>query len=103
MSPAEYPTSYPVRIGISALLPAFILFTLGSGAVRAHETQRFEARNNSPPVIIFAPESLRNLLKTHFLLPLEPMVDDIARATFLRRARQEISELLATEAISPPR
>lgn len=102
MSPAEYLTSYPVRIGISALLPAFILFTLGSGAARAHETQRSEARNNSPPVIISAPESLRNLLKMHFQLPLEPMVDDIARATFLRRARQEISELLATEGYFTP-
>ncbi|WP_254773480.1 autotransporter assembly complex family protein [Nitrosospira sp. Nsp13] len=98
MSLAEYFTYLsPTRIGISALLPALIFFTLGSGAVEAHEVQPSEAKNNSPPVIISAPESLRNLLKTHFQLPAEPMMDDIARATFMRRARQEISELLATE------
>lgn len=103
MSLAEYFTyPYPVRTGISVLLPALILFTLGDGVVEAHEVQQSEARNNSPPVIISAPESLRNLLKTHFQLPAEPVVDDIARATFMRRARQEISELLATEGYFTP-
>lgn len=103
MSLAEYFTyPYPARIGISVLLPALILVTLRSGMAEAHEPKQFEARNNSPPVIISAPESLRNLLKTHFQLPAEPMVDEIARATFMRRARQEISELLATEGYFTP-
>lgn len=103
MSLAEYFTyPYPARTGISVLFPALILFTLGGGVVEAHEVQQSEARNNSPPVIISAPESLRNLLKTHFQLPAEPVVDDIARATFMRRARQEISELLATEGYFTP-
>lgn len=103
MSLAAYFTYLsPTRIGISVLLPALIFFTLGSSVAEAHEVQQAEARNNSPPVIISAPESLRNLLKTHFQLPAEPMVDDIARATFMRRARQEISELLATEGYFTP-
>ncbi|WP_256324082.1 MULTISPECIES: autotransporter assembly complex family protein [Nitrosospira] len=103
MSLAEYFTyPYPARTGISVLLPALIFFALGSGVAEAHEVQPSEAKNNSPPVIISAPESLRNLLKTHFQLPAEPVVDDIARATFMRRARQEISELLATEGYFTP-
>ncbi|KIO49790.1 hypothetical protein SQ11_04200 [Nitrosospira sp. NpAV] len=52
--------------------------------------------------MISAPESLRDLLKTYFQLPAEPIADDIARAAFLRRARQEISELLATEGYFTP-
>ncbi|HEX7235297.1 MAG TPA: hypothetical protein VF243_08505, partial [Nitrosospira sp.] len=103
MSLAEYFTyPYPARTGISVLLPALIFFVLGGGVVEAHEVQPSEAKNNSPPVIISAPESLRNLLKTHFQLPAEPVVDDIARATFMRRARQEIGELLATEGYFTP-
>jgi translocation and assembly module TamA len=102
MSFAKSPASFSIRTGISIFLLVFILFTRGWGAAEAHEPNQSETNNNSPPVIISAPESLRDLLKTHFQLPAEPMVDDIARATFMRRARQEISELLATEGYFTP-
>ena len=102
MSFAKSPASFSTRTGISIFLLVFILFTWGWGAAEAHEPNQSETNNNSPPVIISAPESLRDLLKTHFQLPAEPMVDDIARATFMRRARQEISELLATEGYFTP-
>lgn len=102
MSFAKFTYPLPARTGLSVFLLGLILFTLGSRAAEAHEPKQSEARNHSPPVIISAPESLQDLLKTYFRLPAEPIVDDIARATFMRRARQEISELLATEGYFTP-
>ncbi|MFA5371108.1 MAG: BamA/TamA family outer membrane protein [Sideroxydans sp.] len=50
-----------------------------------------------PPVILNAPEEVREILKTHFVLPDKLLLNENERATFLRRAQREIPELLATE------
>jgi len=44
-----------------------------------------------------APEEVREALAQYFKLPDKPFKDDRERAAFLRRAQQEIPELLATE------
>ena len=49
-----------------------------------------------------APESIRELIETHFELPGTPMSDETARAVFMRRAGLEIGELLATEGYFMP-
>ncbi|SEO69530.1 autotransporter assembly complex family protein [Nitrosovibrio sp. Nv6] len=100
MSVAEYSTlSCPGRIWISALILLLILFTLGNGRA---EAQQFGAKKSSSHVTISAPEPLQDLLKNHFQPPIAPILDETARATFMRRAQREISELLATEGYFTP-
>lgn len=53
-------------------------------------------------VVLIAPESVQDLLKTHFELPVAALDDETARATFLRRAQREAGELLATEGYFSP-
>lgn len=81
-----------------AWLSVFFLFALGVSVVRAHEpgSQPVET------VSIIAPEPLQALLATHFSPPVAPLTDETARATFMRRAQREISELLATEGYFTP-
>jgi translocation and assembly module TamA len=99
MSAAEYFTRfYRARIWGSTLILGLVLFPLGNGAAQARQPEA----KNKPPVTISAPESLRDLLKAHFPLPAAPFADEIARATFMRRAQQEISELLAIEGYFTP-
>jgi translocation and assembly module TamA len=99
MSVVKYSThSYPARIGISALIPVLIFFMLGDCTAEAQQTDK----NSSPSVTITTPESVRNLLTTHFRLPITPLTDETARATFMRRAHREIKELLATEGYFTP-
>ena len=90
----------PARIRISAHLLVLILLTLGnSGTVSA---QQSAAKNMPATVTVSAPEPLRDLLKTHFQLPITQLVDETDSATFMRRARKQISELLATEGYFTP-
>lgn len=99
MSVVKYSThSYPARIGISALIPVLIFFMPGNCTAEAQQTDK----NSSPSVTITTPESVRNLLTTHFRLPITPLTDETARATFMRRAHREIKELLATEGYFTP-
>lgn len=99
MSAAEYLTRfYRARISKLTFILVLIFFPLGNGVAEAHQPEK----KNPPPITISAPESLRDLLKTYFPLPATPFADEIARATFMRRARQEISELLATEGYFTP-
>ena len=99
MSAAEYFTRfYRARIWGSTLILGLVLFPLGNDAAQARQPEA----KNKPPVTISAPESLRDLLKAHFPLPAAPFADEIARATFMRRAQQEISELLAIEGYFTP-
>jgi translocation and assembly module TamA len=71
---------------------------LGDCTAEAQQTDK----NSSPSVTITTPESVRNLLTTHFRLPITPLTDETARATFMRRAHREIKELLATEGYFTP-
>ena len=99
MSVVKYSThSYPARIRISALIPVLIFFMPGNCTAEAQQTDK----NSSPSVTITTPESVRNLLTTHFRLPITPLTDETARATFMRRAHREIKELLATEGYFTP-
>ncbi len=91
---------HPARIRISARLLVFILFVLGNSGTAS--AQQSDGKNTPQTVTISAPEPLRHLLKTHFQLPITPLVDETDRATFMRRARKQISELLATEGYYTP-
>ncbi|MBZ0104144.1 MAG: autotransporter assembly complex protein TamA [Sulfuricella denitrificans] len=66
------------------------------------QAQQVPDSNDKPSVILIAPESVQELLITHFELPIAALPDETARATFLHRARQEIGELLATEGYFTP-
>lgn len=57
---------------------------------------------NPPAIMLSAPASVRELLKTHFELPGTPLADETARAAFMRRAQREVGELLATEGYFSP-
>ncbi len=53
-------------------------------------------------ITLVAPDTVSELLKNHFELPTTPLPDETDRASFMRRARQEIGELLATEGYFSP-
>ena len=91
---------HPAQMWISARLLVLVLFALGNSSVAS--AQQSDAKNMPPAVTISAPEPLHDLLKTHFQLPLTRLIDETARATFMRRARKQISELLATEGYFTP-
>ena len=60
------------------------------------------AAQQASGITLSAPESVSALLIKHFELPGAPLPDETARASFMRRARQEIGELLATEGYFSP-
>ena len=66
------------------------------------ETRLAWCASNTPTVILSAPESVRETLASNFELPGTPLHDEIARATFMRRAQREIGELLSTEGYFAP-
>ncbi|CAG0124901.1 Translocation and assembly module subunit TamA [Rhodocyclaceae bacterium] len=78
---------------------ALAIAMLSSG--RADAQQAWDA-SNTPTITLSAPESVRDLLETHFALPGATLPDETARATFMRRAQREIGELLATEGYFTP-
>ncbi len=95
---AEIPCKrWPGSMLSMALAVAFT--TLSGLPAEAQET--FDT-SGTPPVILVAPETVRELLNTHFEMPALPLPDDTARATFLRRAQRDIGELLATEGYFTP-
>ncbi len=57
---------------------------------------------NSSNVTVSAPSSIEALLHEHFVLPDAPIVDKTSQHVFIRRAKREISELLATEGYFSP-
>ncbi|CAH1387710.1 Autotransporter secretion outer membrane protein TamA [Candidatus Nitrotoga sp. M5] len=65
-------------------------------------TQPLLKKNKSSNVTLSAPNSINALLREHFELPDAPLVDETSRHVFLRRAKREISELLATEGYFSP-
>ncbi len=60
------------------------------------------AQTSASAITLSTSEPLQALLNAYVELPAAPLPDDTARATFLHRARQEISGLLATEGYFTP-
>lgn len=58
---------------------------------------------SSRPVIVSAPDSVKDLLDSYFDLPDKTLGNENEQATFLRRAEREIGALLATEGYFTPR
>lgn len=81
------------------LMALAIASVLSGGPAQAQQTHD---ASDKPSVVLIAPESVQELLKTHFELPIAALPDDTARATFLRRAQLEVGELLATEGYFTP-
>ncbi|OGS93062.1 MAG: hypothetical protein A2061_01805 [Gallionellales bacterium GWA2_59_43] len=75
---------------------ALVFATPGS---RAAEVQQVGA--TSTTIVLSSPAPVRELLVNHFEVP-GVLPDDTARAAFMRRARREIGELLATEGYYSP-
>lgn len=95
---AEFPCQrWPNSVLAIALAVAFAaLISLPANAQEAPD-------NRGPsPVVLIAPETVRELLNTHFEMPVLPLPDETAHATFLGRAQLEIGELLATEGYFTP-
>lgn len=57
---------------------------------------------NQSNVTLSAPNAIKELLNDHFDLPNAPLIDQTAQHIFMRRAKREISELLATEGYFTP-
>ncbi len=53
-------------------------------------------------VILSAPQSVEAFLEEHIKLPEKPFANDMAQRAFLRRTRQDIEELLATQGYFSP-
>lgn len=81
---------------------AFAVALLAGGTAEAQQAWDDSNTPGTPGIILSAPEPIRDLLKTHFKLPGTPLPDETARASFMRLARLEISELLATEGYFTP-
>lgn len=64
--------------------------------------QEISGDSSKSPALLIIPETMQDILGKHFELPVTPLLDDTARATFLRRAQREIGELLATEGYFVP-
>jgi translocation and assembly module TamA len=56
----------------------------------------------SRAITLSAPDSVKALLDTHFELPDKPLTSETEQASFLRRAKLEIADLLATEGYFTP-
>lgn len=80
------------------LFALIALSVLSSHAAKAQD----DAMDNGRTIVLSAPEPVRELLKTHLEIPEGTLTDETARATFMRRARQEIGALLATEGYFTP-
>lgn len=65
-------------------------------------TQPLFQKNNPSKITLSAPSSINALLLEHFELPDAPLVDETSKQVFLRRAKREISGLLATEGYFSP-
>lgn len=62
-----------------------------------------ETETKSDGVIkLSAPKSVKKLIKQYIPFPEEPFVNDTARAVFVRKTKEEIKELLATEGYFTP-
>ncbi len=83
---------------LKLLLVALIIFT-GTTVLAQSDDKKI-----IPPATIklFAPEDVEELLIQHFKLPATILDNKTKRSIFMRRAKQEISELLATEGYFAP-
>ncbi len=77
----------------------YIFFLLCSCAVFA---QPAVEENKAPTISLSAPKHIKALLTDHFELPQTPLADETAQSTFIRRAKREINELLATAGYFTP-
>ncbi len=77
-----------------------VFISLIPGMAAAQESS--SSTNNATPVLLSAPEDIREFLLKYFKLPTEPFVDNTAEKTFLYRAQKEIPTLLATEGYFSP-
>lgn len=89
-------SDFPLYKQLCASIVATLLLTLQLDATAA--TLLAPAR----PVRLVAPDSVKVMLDTYFELPDQALENDVQQATFLRRAQQEIGELLATEGYFSP-
>lgn len=76
-----------------------IFFLLCSNAIFA---QPADKKNNAPTISLSAPKAIKTLLADYFELPQTPLADETAQSTFIRRAKREINELLATAGYFTP-
>ena len=77
----------------------FILFLSSSCSAVA---QLLEDKNKAPTIKFSAPERIKKWIDKHFSLPQKPLADETAQRTFIRRAKNEIKELLATKGYFTP-
>lgn len=80
-------------VNLLHLLPACLmgfLLAIATLTTGTAEAQQARDASNTVTIILSAPDPVLDLLKTHFELPSTPLLDETARATFMRRAQREI-------------
>lgn len=102
---AKFPNHY--LFGRWSILLFLIIITFTNQPVSAQSflkqfTQPLLDEINSSNVTLSAPSSIEALLHEHLELPDAPIVDKTSQHVFLRRAKREISKLLATEGYFSP-
>ncbi|MDV6345686.1 autotransporter assembly complex protein TamA [Nitrosomonas sp. Is37] len=72
--------------------------------VSAAQSDQNPSRNSESDAVITlsAPKSVKKLIKKYISFPVESFTNDTAQASFVRKAKQEIKELLATEGYFTP-
>lgn len=84
------------------LVLCIALIFLGAPTTAAQAIQDNDKKKEAGIIELSAPKSVRNVIEKYFSFPTEPFSDDTARASFVRKTRQEVTELLATEGYFTP-
>jgi len=87
-------------LSVRLLKLVLIISALSSGAAVAQQMD--ESNHTITSITLSSPETERDMLKTYFELPSTPLPDETARDTFMRRAKLEIGQLLATDGYFTP-
>ena len=101
----RFPHHYLFGRGSILLILIIITFTyqpVSAQTFLKQLTQPLLGENNASNITLSAPSSIEALLHEHFELPDAPLFDNTSQHIFLRRAKREISELLATEGYFAP-
>lgn len=83
------------------LISLLLILFLSSNSC-AISAQPIDDKKNAPTITFSTSERIKKWLDKHFTLPQSPLADKTAQSVFIRRAKREIKELLATKGYFTP-